>query len=35
MRPDADVAALTQRATELVRRRPLYPGLTAFPSFSD
>jgi glycine hydroxymethyltransferase len=35
MRPDADFAALAERAAELVRRRPLYPGLSAFPSFSD
>jgi glycine hydroxymethyltransferase len=35
MRPDADFGALTERTAELVRRRPLYPGLTAFPSFSD
>ena len=35
MRPDADFAALTERAGEFVRRRRLYPGLNAFPSFSD
>ena len=35
MRPDADFAALAERAAELVQRRPLYPGLTAFPTFSD
>jgi glycine hydroxymethyltransferase len=32
---DADVAALSARSAELLERRPLYPGLPAFPSFAD
>ena len=32
---DADVAALSARSVELLERRPLYPGLPAFPSFAD
>jgi glycine hydroxymethyltransferase len=32
---DADVAALSVRSAELLERRPLYPGLPAFPSFAD
>ena len=32
---DADVAALAARSAELLERRPLYPGLPAFPSFAD
>ncbi|HWQ24362.1 MAG TPA: serine hydroxymethyltransferase [Gaiellaceae bacterium] len=31
---DADLAALAARAGELLRRRPLYPGLGAFPTFA-
>ncbi len=31
---DADVAALSSRSAELLERRPLYPGLPAFPSFA-
>jgi hypothetical protein len=33
MQPDADLSALRVRSAELVARRPLYPGLPAFPSF--
>jgi len=32
---DADVAALSARSAQLLERRPLYPGLPAFPSFAD
>jgi glycine hydroxymethyltransferase len=32
---DADVAALASRTAALLGRRPLYPGLPAFPSFGD
>jgi glycine hydroxymethyltransferase len=32
---DADVAALSARSATLLERRPLYPGLPAFPSFAD
>jgi len=32
---DADIAALAARSAELLERRPLYPGLPAFPSFAD
>jgi glycine hydroxymethyltransferase len=32
---DADVAALSARSAELLERRPLYPGLPAFPSFAE
>jgi len=32
---DADVAALSVRSAALLGRRPLYPGLPAFPSFAD
>ena len=32
---DADVATLSARSAELLERRPLYPGLPAFPSFAD
>jgi glycine hydroxymethyltransferase len=32
---DADVAALSARSAALLERRPLYPGLPAFPSFAD
>src|SRR6188768_2416633 len=31
----ADIAALAARSAELLERRPLYPGLPAFPSFAD
>jgi glycine hydroxymethyltransferase len=31
---DADVAVLAERSASLVRRRPLYPGLPAFPAFA-
>jgi glycine hydroxymethyltransferase len=30
---DADLDALAARSAELLRRRPLYPGLQAFPTF--
>jgi glycine hydroxymethyltransferase len=33
IKPDADLSALRARSAELVDRRPLYPGLPAFPSF--
>ena len=32
---DADVAALSARSATLLERRPLHPGLPAFPSFAD
>src|SRR5262249_29796686 len=32
---DADLSALAARGAALLERRPLYPGLPAFPSFSD
>jgi glycine hydroxymethyltransferase len=32
---DADVAALAARSAALLERRPLYPGLPAFPSFAS
>jgi glycine hydroxymethyltransferase len=32
---DADVAALTARSAALVARRPLYPGLPAYPAFGS
>jgi glycine hydroxymethyltransferase len=32
---DADLAGLSRRAAALLGRRPLYPGLPAFPSFAD
>jgi glycine hydroxymethyltransferase len=32
---DADVAVLAARSAALLERRPLYPGLPAFPSFAD
>ena len=35
MQPDADLSALRARSAALVERRPLYPGLPAFPSFGD
>jgi glycine hydroxymethyltransferase len=31
----ADLAGLAARSGELLERRPLYPGLPAFPSFAD
>jgi glycine hydroxymethyltransferase len=31
--PKADLAALAGRSAELCRRRPLYPGMGAFPTF--
>jgi glycine hydroxymethyltransferase len=35
LRPDADLSALAAGGAALLERRPLYPGLPAFPSFSD
>jgi glycine hydroxymethyltransferase len=35
MQADADPAVLAARSAALLERRPLYPGLPAFPSFSD
>ena len=35
MQPDADLSALRARSAALIERRPLYPGLPAFPSFGD
>jgi glycine hydroxymethyltransferase len=35
LRADADLAALGSRSAALLERRPLYPGLPAFPTFSD
>jgi glycine hydroxymethyltransferase len=35
MQSDADVVALGARRTALLERRPLYPGLPAFPTFAD
>ncbi len=32
---DADLSALRARAAELLRRRPLYEGLSAFPTFES
>jgi glycine/serine hydroxymethyltransferase len=32
---DADLASLGARGAALLERRPLYPGLPAFPSFAD
>ena len=32
---DADIPALGARSAALLERRPLYPGLPAFPSFAD
>jgi glycine hydroxymethyltransferase len=31
--PDADLAALAERSAALLARRPLYPGLRAYPTF--
>jgi len=31
----ADVSSLAARSAALLERRPLYPGLPAFPSFAD
>ncbi len=33
MQADADLAAVRARSTALVARRPLYPGLQAYPAF--
>ena len=33
LQPDADLQALRARSARLVDHRPLYPGLSAFPSF--
>jgi glycine hydroxymethyltransferase len=35
LRADADFASLGARSATLLERRPLYPGLPAFPTFSD
>ncbi len=35
LKEDADLAALAVRSASLLERRPLYPGMPAFPSFSD
>jgi glycine hydroxymethyltransferase len=35
LRADADLASLGARSATLLERRPLYPGLPAFPTFSD
>jgi glycine hydroxymethyltransferase len=35
LQADADLGALGARSTALLERRPLYPGLPAFPTFSD
>ena len=35
MHADADLSRLRARSAALVDRRPLYPGLPAFPSFGD
>ena len=35
LQADADLAALGSRSAALLERRPLYPGLPAFPTFSD
>jgi glycine hydroxymethyltransferase len=35
LRTDADLASLGARSAALLERRPLYPGLPAFPTFSD
>jgi glycine hydroxymethyltransferase len=35
LRADADPTALGSRSSALLERRPLYPGLPAFPTFSD
>jgi glycine hydroxymethyltransferase len=35
LQADADVASLGARIATLLERRPLYPGLPAFPTFSD
>jgi hypothetical protein len=34
LRADADLASLGARSATLLERRPLYPGLPAFPTFS-
>ncbi len=33
MQTDADLGAARARSTALVERRPLYPGLPAYPAF--
>jgi glycine hydroxymethyltransferase len=35
LRTDADLASLRARSATLLERRPLYPGLPAFPTFSE
>ena len=35
MHADADLGALGARSASLLERRPLYPGMPAFPTFSD
>ena len=35
LQADADLASLGARSAALLERRPLYPGLPAFPTFSD
>ncbi len=35
MQADADLSAIRARSAALVERRPLYPGMAAFPSFGD
>jgi hypothetical protein len=35
LQADADLATLSARSAALLERRPLYPGLPAFPTFSD
>jgi glycine hydroxymethyltransferase len=35
LQADADIASLGARSAALLERRPLYPGLPAFPTFSD
>ena len=35
LQPDADLEAIRARSGALVDRRPLYPGLAAFPSFGE
>ena len=32
---DADVTALSGRSAALVESRPLYPAMSAFPTFGD
>jgi glycine hydroxymethyltransferase len=35
LQADADLTALSAQSAALLERRPLYPGLPAFPTFSD